>query len=94
LFEDSHSLILVAAFLIHQSLASEAQDREFDAGLAKWSCLHMVPPFRGEAASSSSIAVRAPCTSEERNLKGDTGVYRVTTGQARAVVLHIHDDSK
>jgi len=54
----------------------------------------MVPPFRGEAASTSSIAVRSPCTSEERNLKGDVSVYMVTTGQARAVILYTNDDNK
>jgi hypothetical protein len=75
-------------------LASEAQDREFDAGLAKWSCLHMGSPFRGEAAFNLSIAVQAPCTSGGRNLSPVTCVHMVTTGQAGAVVLHTRNDSK
>jgi hypothetical protein len=56
LFDDGNSLVLAATFLIHQSLASQAQDREFDTGLAKWSFLREVPPFRGGAASIISIA--------------------------------------
>jgi hypothetical protein len=56
LFEDGNSLVLAATFLIHQSLASQAQDREVDTGLAKWSFLREVPPFRGGAASIISIA--------------------------------------
>jgi hypothetical protein len=56
-------LVLAAAFLIRQSLASEAQDREFDTGLAKWSFLYEVPPLRGEAASTVSIASRGSRTS-------------------------------